>query len=147
MNSGESLSFMELDIDAVPELRDPAVLDAASAVVGICPRVHRSVIEEAKKGYTKELSRVMGSAPLGMLLKLSKPVCGEIGTCPMAKPGSCTTKNSKPRGRPFIGLFPICWELDVDMRFGLRAATRAREISAIVVASWREDRRVLIISS
>jgi hypothetical protein len=145
-DSGGSISVLEIDESANPCLREPATIILAAPVLNICPRIPRSIVEEAKKGFTKTFESMMGSPPIGMLLKMKSPVCGDIMTCPSADRLKCTTKNVRPSDKPMIGKFPVCWELWVgDIRGPNRYAVEARAIANVIVNAWKEDRRAIIV--
>ena len=150
LSTGERIKILELDPGAVPELLDEEVMAAADPVVSRCPRVRRQDLEDAKRGHTKRLEAVLGTPPIGHLLMMASPVCGEVGTCSSADRSVCTTRNSAG-GRPFLGRFPICWEFDVNRKVsrkvGPRASSAARELASHIVNAWREDRRVFVVTT
>ncbi len=137
----------EIDESASPSVTDPEVAAIAAPVLGLCPRVPRAVMEEAKMGFTRGLESMMGSPPAGMLLNVRRPVCGQIGDCPGADARKCTTRNVRSPGRPFVGQFPICWELDTrEKAEPNRYAAEARALAALIVSAWREGRRVVVVT-
>lgn len=146
LSTGETVRLMELDPDAVEELRSPEILEAVSSILLIVPKVPRDVLEEAKMGHTKRLEQVMGTPPLGLLMKMERPICAEIRTCATADIRACTTRNLN-RKEPIIGRFPMCWEFSVDKKkHNIKVAVAARALASCIINAWREDRRVLIVA-
>ena len=144
LETGESVRVAELVPGLVPGLSDPSVVAAAEPVLGRCPRMPRHVLESAKAGHSREFEVLMGTPPVGCLLKLERPVCAEIRSCLMANPAKCTTKHVDPGRRGAVGMFPPCWELEVpDASDAVVYAVR--EIASEVVSAWKAGQMVVIV--
>lgn len=140
LSTGETLLVTELDPDAVPELRDPAVAACLEPVLCRCTYAPRRVLEDAKNGGTAELEDLLGTPPVGCLLKLDRPHCHEyiVSVCAVAS-GGCNTRNVR-RGRP---CFPDCWTyllMDEDPPV-------ARLVADAVVGAWKSGRYVVVVQS
>jgi len=139
LETGERMEVAELDPERVPELRDPAVLAAAAPVLDRCTRMPRRVLESAKVGHSREFEALLGTPPIGCLLKLERPVCAEIDVCATADRAKCTTRYVAPRRHGAIGMFPPCWEFEVGEADPVTAA-RARALAASVVPLYGDQR-------
>lgn len=133
LSSGGRITIVELDSGRVPELHDQEVLVACRGILNRCTIATRTVLEEAKKGYDKELLRVL-RAPDGGLMRAEPHVCRLIQDCAMAVPDKCTLRNLR-RGRPN---FPQCWEYDPPDGLSEPVRRAAIEIGTAVGNAWRE---------
>lgn len=144
LETGERMSVAEFDPGRVPCLSDPEVLRAAAPVLKRCSRIPRPVLESAKMGHSREFEELVGTPPVGCLLRLERPVCAEIGFCASADPVRCTTRYVAPGRRWAVGRFPPCWEFEVlDER--PEVASGARALAASVVAAWRGGRVAVLV--
>lgn len=138
ISTGETISFLELDSELIPELISVNIVSGLSDVLRLCTHVSRETIEKAKRNDTKPLERALRTPPYGCLLKLKSPVCAEIKTCFTAKVGECTTRNISRKSGPKLGLFPFCWNYsatNVDINI----------IGTDIVNAWKSGSYVLLI--
>lgn len=122
LNTGETVDVLELELDDSDEIDE--------GILQLCSRVPRSVLEEAKIGWTKPLEEALRTPPVGALLRLNK-TCSQYGDCPSGKLPTCSTShlNRKRRG----GAFPDCWDHGDDL------------ISSEIVHAWRDGAYVIIV--
>jgi hypothetical protein len=134
LNTGEELSFCELNSDLVPELAIPEVLQASSSILSLCTHVDRDTIEKAKREDMKPLERALRTPPYGCLMKVDKPICLDIKNCIRADKKVCTTRNTLKQ----IGQFPVCWTYPIE--------TRSRELCTAIIHAWKEGKYVIIVT-
>lgn len=145
LGTGEELAVAELVPGLVPGMSDPAVVAAASPILLRCSRMPRHVLESAKIGNSREFEALVGTPPIGCLLKLDRPVCSEIRFCLMADREKCTTRYVDPGRRGAIGMFPPCWDFEVlDADPGV--ASLARQIASGVVSAWKAGQTVVVVT-
>jgi hypothetical protein len=132
LSSGGRITVVELDPGRAPELLDQAVLAACKGILERCTFAPRPALEEAKRGYDRELLRLL-RGPDGGLLRAEPPVCRLIDDCAMASRKDCTLRNIRGRA----GAYPLCWEYAVPdgLPAGVRAA--AIELGTAVGNAWR----------
>lgn len=98
-------------------------------VFQLCSHVPRSILEEAKGGWTKPLERMLRTPPVGALLRLNL-TCASIDGCPIGKFPNCSTSFLDRKERH--GAFPDCW-----------MHARGWE-STVIVHAWRNGLYVII---
>lgn len=139
--TGETIKVSEISMGALDKFekaafKDPAAFKAMSSVVSLCTKAPRQAMEDAKIGHTKPLEKLLGTPPVGTLMKIDRPVCMNISDCAMADNKKCTARFSK---------FPECWDYfmggDVDFTDSMAAA---HEIVKEIVMAWRNGRYVII---
>lgn len=133
LSTGEEIQVSELVLSIHPISAEAAAEFAR--IRHLCTEVTHAELEDAKIGYDRPFLRKMRAGPTGCLLKNPGAVCGLIGSCSMAKPAQCTTKNV---GRS-KGKFPICWTWP-------SSAPGSSELCDAVVHAWREGRHVVVVT-
>lgn len=143
LSTGEKIDVLEIPLKALDSwskraFQDPIAFKSMSGILSLCTTATHQAMEDAKIGYTKPLERLLKTPPIGILIKLDRPVCMSISDCAMADRKKCTTKFDK---------FPECWDyaLDVEGDF-TEVVTIAHEIVKQIVMAWRDGRYVIIVS-
>lgn len=141
LGTGEKLDVTEIAMGALDAwarqvFTDPAARQLIAAVEGLCTRVPRCVMDDAKAGYTKPLERLLKTPPAGAMLRLDKPQCFSLSSCAMANPDRCTTRSAK---------LPECWDYDIGEHSDFTdSMAAAQEFAKTVVMAWRDGRYVII---
>lgn len=133
LSNGGRITVVELDPARAPELRDHEVLAACRTILERCTFATRAALEEAKKGYDRELLRSL-RAPDGGLVRAEPPICSQIHDCAMAVPAKCTLRNLR-NGRSDL---PQCWEYGPPDGLPEPVRRAATEVGTAVGNAWRE---------
>lgn len=141
LNTGEVISVSEFDANVITDLTSPEVMRAITPVLKRCTFMPRSVIEEAKMGYTAKFESLMRTSPIGAMLKLDIPICGMIKDCASAIKTICTTRNIEGK----LGNFPICWEVATPRLTPDDIKERAQRLAFVIIHSWRMGKYVLLV--
>lgn len=140
LSDGSRITVVELDPARVADLLDAEVVRACSGMLERCTFAPRYALEEAKKGYDRELLKLLRS-PEGGLLRASPAVCRLISDCAMAAPPVCTLRNLR-KGK---GGIPQCWEYEPGEGLPERVRRSAIELGTAVGSAWREGAYPVIV--
>ena len=140
LSSGGRVVLVELDPGRIPELLDPDVVEACRGILERCTFAAREALEQAKRGYDKDLLRLL-RAPDGGLLRASSPVCRLIDDCAMAVPSACTLRNLR-KGK--AGL-PQCWEYGPPANLAEHVRRASIELGTAVGTAWREGSYPVVV--
>jgi hypothetical protein len=139
ISTGEELQICELDPGLVSELRDAEVRTSADPWLTRCTRAPRAALEEAKRGHSGPLDRLLRTPPIGILIRNDRHLCGRVSSCSMADKKGCSTRNVDPRRG--LGLFPECWSPELpDV-----SPPGTEELVSYVVRAWRDGRYVILV--
>ena len=141
LSSGGRISIVELDPERIPELLNQSVFNACWGILERCTFSSRATLEEAKKGYDRELLKLL-RAPEGGLLRASPSVCRLIQDCAMAIPTACTLKNLK-KGK---AKFPQCWEYRPPDGIQEEVRRAAIGIGTFIGSAWRDGSYPIIVN-
>lgn len=144
LSTGETILVSELDSDRSPALQDGRVLKAVSGLLSHCSYISRSIAEEAKGGYDRNLKPCLRATPSGCMIKAYPYVCHLQDDCAMFSASICTLHNIHP-GRHAL---PICWEFNLPPSGYLEPVDvqiAAVELGSVIGHAWRTGRYVLLV--
>lgn len=139
LDTNEQIEVFELDSDRETVLLNELIIKSLEHVLEHCSYVTRKSIENAKKLFSKELSELLRTPPIGILIKLNME-CSQINDCPMSSHKECSTKNvTKKHGR-----FPICWTYEIKTALSDTETIMANDLANHIFQAWRSGTYVLI---
>ncbi len=137
LSNGERVSITEFDPARIPYMSAPEVLSAVRGLLERCTFAPREALESAKRGWDKDLLKLLRS-PEGGMARAGPPVCRLIKECAMAVPAECTLRSG-------AGRFPICWEYDPGPGLAPVVRVAAVELGTAVGNAWRAGSHPVVV--
>lgn len=144
LNTGEVIEVSEITDRIFFQLNSPEVQRICKPILEKCTHISRFEIEEAKRGFSKQLDEKLGTEPVGCLIKLALP-CSEMKNCIISDRVKCNTKYINKVKRD-VFYCPSCWEYEFDQT-GLEFTTIAavKILTSAIVDAWKNGRFVVIV--